>query len=65
MVHHPFIITKVLLFDTIILISFGDHAFSVAAPILWDALSGYITDCKSIGAFKKHLKTYLFKSDFN
>ena len=39
--------------------SFGDHAFSIAAPRLWNALSGSIAECKSIGAFKKCLKTHL------
>ena len=44
---------------------FGDRAFSIAAPRLWNALPGFITDCKSVGAFKKGLKTHLFKSAFN
>ena len=29
------------------------------------ALPGFITDCKSVGAFKKGLKTHLFKSALN
>ena len=37
---------------------FGDHAFSMAAPRLWNALPGYICGCKSISAFRKHLKTH-------
>ena len=44
---------------------FGDRAFSNAAPRLWNALPGSITECKSIGAFNKCLKTNLFKSAFN
>jgi len=35
---------------------FGDRAFSIAAPRLWNALPGFITDCKSVGAFKKVLR---------
>ena len=35
---------------------FGDRAFSIAAPRLWNALPGSITDCKSIGALKKVLR---------
>ena len=31
----------------------GDHAFSIAAPRLWNALPESITDCKSICDFKK------------
>ena len=43
---------------------FGDRAFSIAAPRLWNALPGSLTSCKSVGAFKKGLKTHLFKSAF-
>ena len=32
---------------------FGDRAFSFAAQLLWNSLPGSITDCKSIGTFKK------------
>ena len=43
---------------------FGDPAFSIAAPSLWNALPGSITDCKSIGALKKSLIRHLFKFAF-
>ena len=39
------------------LIGFGDHAFSIAAPRLCNALPGSITDCKSISALKKEKKS--------
>ena len=41
---------------------FGDRAFGIAAQKLWNALPVYITDCKSIGAFKKGLQTHLFET---
>ena len=44
---------------------FADRAFSIAAPRLWSALPGSITECESTGAFKKGLNTHLFKSTFN
>ena len=34
---------------------FGDRAFSIAVPRLWNSLPGCITYCKSIGALKKNL----------
>ena len=43
----------------------GDCAFSIAAPRLWNALPGSMTDCKSIEAFKNSLKRHLLKSAFN
>ena len=46
----------------------GGLGFCIAAMRLWNALLGYITDCKSIGYLKKkiyiYIKTDLFKSDF-
>ena len=44
---------------------FGDSVLSNAAPRLWNAMPGSITDCKSIGAVKKRIKTHLFKSASN
>ena len=41
---------------------FGDGAFSIATPGRWNALSGSITECKCIGAFKnglRHICLYL------
>ena len=34
---------------------FGNRAFSIAAPKLWNALPGSLTYCKSVGAYKKTL----------
>ena len=40
--------------------SYGDRAFSVAAPTLWNELPLTIRRAQTIGAFKKSLKTFLF-----
>ena len=45
--------------------SCGDRAFAVAAPRLWNALSIHMRQPGfSLAAFKKCLKTYLFKNAF-
>ena len=41
--------------------SFGDRAFSVAAPRLWYNLPVELRSCNSLNMFKKLLKTHLFK----
>ena len=43
---------------------FGDRAFSIVPPRLWNALPESLTYFKSNGAFKKGLKTHLFESAF-
>lgn len=40
--------------------SFGDKAFSVAGPRLWNMLPLFIREAVSLNVFKKLLKTYLF-----
>ena len=40
--------------------SFGDRAFSVAAPILWNSLPASLHACLTIQSFKRALKTHLF-----
>ena len=45
--------------------SFGDRAFSVAAPKLWNELPKNIRDISSISVFKTAFKTHLFKLAFN
>ena len=44
--------------------SFGDRAFSSAAPKLWNNLPLYIKTAESVDIFKSKLKTYLFSSEF-
>ena len=45
--------------------TYGDRAFSVAAPKLWNELTLDFRCLDKIGLFKKHLKTNLFKKAFN
>ncbi|XP_072770959.1 uncharacterized protein [Nerophis lumbriciformis] len=45
--------------------TWGDRAFSIAAPTLWNSLPKPIRDCSDLPTFKSLLKTYLFRSDFN
>ena len=39
---------------------YGDRAFSVAGPKLWNLLEDKARACKTVNAFKKELKTYYF-----
>jgi len=43
--------------------SYGDNAFCVAAPRLWNSIPNHIRLSPSVNAFKKALKTHLFPSD--
>ena len=43
---------------------YGDRAFSVAAPTLWNALPRNLRNTKSLAAFKRDLKTYFFTLAF-
>lgn len=45
--------------------TWGDRAFTVAAPTLWNSLPKPIRDCRDIQTFKSTLKTHLFKLAFN
>ena len=45
--------------------TWGDRAFSVAAPTLWNSLPKSIRHCTDIHIFKSLLKTHLFKLAFN
>jgi len=47
------------------LVTYGDRAFSKAAPKLWNAIPVDIRHSKSTEIFKKSLKTYLFKQAYN
>jgi hypothetical protein len=42
----------------------GDRAFPVAAANLWNKLPDYITSSQSLPAFRRHLKTYLFRLSY-
>jgi hypothetical protein len=45
--------------------SFGDHAFSVAAPRTWNALPQHLRATTDYNTFKRDLKTHLFKTAFS
>jgi hypothetical protein len=47
------------------LITYGDRAFSVAAPKVWNELPLSIRQAESVGIFKRRLKSYLFKKAYN
>ena len=43
---------------------YGDRAFSVAGPMLWNDLSEELRLCTKLDTFKRLLKTHLFKQAF-
>ena len=43
---------------------YGDRAFSVCAPRLWNRLPCLLRSCSSFNSFKCNLKTHLFKQYF-
>ena len=45
--------------------TYGDRAFSVAAPRLWNKLPADVRGAKSIDSFKRSLKTHMFKLAFD
>ena len=45
-------------------VTFGDRAFSVAGPQLWNKLPPHIRSLTDINIFRKRLKTYLFDKAF-
>ena len=46
-------------------IHYGDRTFSYAAPRLWNSLPNYIRNSNSVGTYKIHIKTHLFKMYYN
>ena len=44
--------------------SYGDRAFSVVGPRLWNSLPIYIRNCDTVSSFKSCLKTFLFRQAF-
>ena len=45
--------------------TYGDRAFSVIAPRLWNGLPLDIRICDEVDAFKSKLKTFLFRKAFD
>ena len=45
--------------------NYGDRAFSVAGPILWNDLPDHLRLCTNADRFKRDLKTVLFRRAFN
>ena len=45
-------------------VTYGDHAFSVLGPSLWNNLPKKIRCSSSVPSFKSALKTHLFKQSF-
>ncbi len=45
-------------------VSYGDRAFAIAAPRLWNELPPDIRECKVYSAFKTKLKTHLFRTAY-
>ena len=52
---------KLLAFPKSRLKTYGDRAFSVAAPKLWNELPFDLRSLDAINLFMKHLKTNIFK----
>ena len=46
------------------LLSYGQRAFSWAAPVLWNPLPSKLRMCSSVAAFRSKLKTFLFQQYF-
>lgn len=45
--------------------SYGERAFSVVAPRLWNKLPHHLRACDSLNEFKTKLKTHLFRKAFD
>ena len=43
----------------------GDRAFPVTAARLWNSLPSQVTASPSVAAFKRNLKTYLFRRGYD
>ena len=44
---------------------FGDRAFSVAGPVVWNSLPAAVREAHSLHSFRRKLKTHLFTLCFN
>jgi len=45
-------------------VTVGDRAFPVAAAKLWNELPGDVTASQSLAAFRRQLKTFLFRLSY-
>ena len=45
--------------------TYGERAFAVAAPTLWNAVPLHIRNSPTVAQFKAQLKTHLFKIAFD
>ena len=45
-------------------VTLGARSFSIAAPTVWNSFPMHICDIESLGASKRHFKTYLFRIAF-
>jgi len=43
---------------------FGDRAFSVAGPTVWNSLPESVRSAETLASFKHKLRTYLFNISF-
>ena len=43
---------------------FGDRAFMVAAPTLWNSLPKELRATTNVNSFDAHIKTYLFRTSY-
>ena len=46
------------------LATLGTRSFYAGAPTLWNSLPAHIREIESLGAFKRHVKTHLFRLAF-
>ena len=44
---------------------FGDRAFSMAGPVVWNSLPAAVREADSLHSFRRKLKTHLFTLCFN
>ena len=51
--------------NLLVILMYGDRAFSVSAPMLWNDIPGNIKCSVGLNAFKRNLKNFLFKRYFN
>jgi len=57
-------VTGALLVRPTRLVTVGDWAFPVAAAKLWNELPGDVTASQSLAAFRRQLKTFLFRLSY-
>ena len=47
------------------MLKFGDGAFSVAGPVVWNSLPAAVREADSLHSFRRKLKTHLFTLCFD